>query len=92
MAKDAYSGKGGRAYRRQRKALAYLARTQGWTCANCGTDFDFDSPHAPNGFTADHPVPLAAGGTLLHQELVPMCRACNGRKGGAVTPTLRPAS
>ena len=92
MAQDPYSSRGGRAYRRQRKALRYRAQTQGWVCRNCGTNFDFDNPQAPNGFTADHPIPLAAGGSLLHQQLVPLCRACNARKGDTVTPTLRPAT
>jgi hypothetical protein len=39
-------------------------------------------PHdcAPEDLTADDPVAIARGGDPL-QPVVPMCRACNGRKG-----------
>lgn len=34
----------------------------------------------PSELTADDPVPIARGGDPM-QQVVPMCRSCNGRKG-----------
>ena len=89
---SAYRGRGGRRYRRTRDRMARQAQATNATCPNCGKPFDFDNPNSPQGFTADHPTPLAAGGSLLGQQLVPLCRACNARKGSTVAPTIRPAS
>jgi hypothetical protein len=58
--------------------LDYLEANGGKaTCPGWGVP-----PHdcAPEDLTADDPVPIARGGDPL-QPVVPMCRACNGRKG-----------
>ena len=92
MATSPYRGHGGRAYERQRDALKRRCQSTGQGCTNCGQPFDYNNPNSPRGFTADHPNPLAAGGRLLGQQLVPLCRSCNARKGDTLTPTIRPAS
>ena len=92
MASSPYRGHGGRPYQRRRNALMRRAQSTGQGCTNCGQPFDFDNPNSPRGFTADHPTPLAAGGSLLGQQFVPLCRSCNARKGDTITPTIRPAS
>lgn len=87
-----YRGKGGKAYQREQAALKRKCKALGIGCANCGKPFDFANPNSQRGFTADHPHALDAGGKLLGQHLVPLCRECNGRKRNVVTPILRPAS
>jgi hypothetical protein len=48
---------------------------QAWNneCAYCGDHAD----------TLDHVVPRSAGGLTVAGNLIPACRACNGRKGSA---------
>ena len=48
----------------------------GW-CPGWGRE-----PHEvfPSELTADDPVPIARGGDPM-QQVVPMCRSCNSRKG-----------
>lgn len=92
MAKSPYRGAGGRLYRRQAEALKAQCRASGQGCSVCGQQFDFANSNSARGFTADHPVPLAAGGKLVGQRLVPLCRSCNSRKKDVVPPVLRPAS
>ena len=92
MSTNPYRGKHGRAYQRQRDNLARRLKAIGARCANCGCEFDWANPNSARGFTADHPEPLANGGSLLGQRLEGLCRACNARKRDVVTPHLRPAS
>ena len=90
---DPRNGRGHRAYRRQRAALKNWAIRNGLThCPGCGAEFDFENLNTKHGFTADHPDALANGGALLGQQLAPLCRSCNARKGNSVTPTLRNAT
>ena len=88
---NAYRGKGSSTYQRKQAALKRQCKTLGTGCSNCGNPFDYDNPNSPRGFTADHVTPLATGGRLLG-PLVPLCRACNARKGKTTAPTIRPAS
>ena len=92
MGANPYRGTGGRAYQRQRDALARRCQARGVGCSNCGRPFDWARPNSSAGFTADHPIAINAGGKLLGQHLVPLCRGCNARKGDTVTPVLRPAT
>lgn len=89
-----YRGKGSAAYQRQQQALKRRCRALGLGCQNCGVEFDFDDHNSPRGFTADHPEAIANGGRLLGQKLVPLCRACNARKGKHPVESviLRPAT
>lgn len=89
---SAYRGKGGRRYRRTRDRLARQAQATNATCPSCGTTYNFTNPNSPQGFTADHPTPLNAGGSLNGQPLTGMCRSCNARKRDHITPTLKPAT
>ena len=90
MADNAYRGRGRRAYERQREALKRRTKASGEPCGNCGKPFDWDNPNGQRGFTAEHPDAIGNGGKLLGQQLKAWCRECNGRKGKAVQPTLRP--
>ena len=87
-----YRSKGSSTYQRRQQALKRRCKALGIGCSNCGAAFDFDDHNSPRGFTVDHPVALANGGRLLGQQLVPMCRSCNARKGATATPILRPAT
>ncbi len=89
---SAYRGRGGRRYRRTRDRMARQAQATNAICPSCGKPYDFDNPNSPRGFTADHPTPLEAGGSLNGQRLIGLCRSCNGRKSDHITPTLKPAS
>ena len=88
---SAYRGKGGRRYRRTRDRLARQAQATNATCPSCGTTYDFTNPNSPQGFTADHPTPLNAGGHI-NGPIRGTCRACNARKRDHITPTLKPAT
>ena len=58
-----------RAYRKARLACLQMA---GYVCYYCGQD----------ATTADHVIPIAAGGDPIDQSnLVASCVACNSRKG-----------
>lgn len=82
---DIRNGKGHRAFRRKAAALRRRAEREGIPCSRCGEAILFDAPAThPRSFTADHPVPLSAGGDLVRQELVVMCRSCNARKGDSM--------
>ncbi|MGW5645050.1 hypothetical protein ACWEV3_40915 [Saccharopolyspora sp. NPDC003752] len=41
------------------------------------------APHHATDLTADDPTPIAAGGDPM-QELVVLCRSCNGRKRASI--------
>lgn len=92
MAQNVRSGRGDSAYRRKRDALKRRTAREGLTCGHgsptqqgCGQPFDLDLPaRHPLAFTADHPIPLAHGGHLVAQDLVPMHNACNARKGNSM--------
>lgn len=68
------------AWKRQAKQIVdeWVAH-YGWWCPGWGRE-----PHTvlpgPRTLHADHPVPLAAGGSLLDQEPAVLCASCNGRK------------
>lgn len=84
---DVRNGRGHRAYRRKRKIL----ERKGLPCFWCGYPIDYSLPYTdPMSYTADHPVPISAGGHLVKQDLEPMHRACNAKKGAKVPVTLRP--
>jgi hypothetical protein len=75
-------GAGHRAYRRQALALKHRTQRDNLPCTWCGQPIDTTLPWSHRmSFTADHPIPLAAGGTLLGQDLQPQHRACNAAKG-----------
>jgi 5-methylcytosine-specific restriction enzyme A len=59
-------------YRRNRAKL--LARAQ--HCEFCGTAGDKQNP-----LTADHLTPVSRGGTNNLDNLRPLCRSCNSRRG-----------
>jgi 5-methylcytosine-specific restriction endonuclease McrA len=70
-----------RAYRKARIACLQMA---GYVCYYCGQD----------ATTADHVIPIAAGGDPIDQSnLVASCVSCNSRKGsrgqGAFFRTMR---
>ena len=70
----------GRDQRAYRRAAANLKRTA-TICHLCGREIDTTLPTLhPMAWTADHIVPLAAGGHVLG-ELAPAHRSCNSRKG-----------
>lgn len=81
------NGKGSKAYIRARKRL----KRKGLPCWICGYAIPTDVPaNHPQSFTADHYVPLNAGGELLG-ELRPAHRGCNSRRGDALDEIiLRP--
>ena len=92
---DLRDGRGHRAFRRQREALKARAIREGLThCPGCGHPFEFDPAKAnsKHAFTSDHPVPIARGGALVGQQLVPLCRSCNAKKGSVGPPRLRRAT
>lgn len=76
------NGKGHRAYRRKRDALKRRAQRENMTCSWCGQPFDFtlDYNH-PLAFTADHPEAIGNGGDLVKQDLEPMHKSCNSKRG-----------
>lgn len=43
------------------------------TCANCGSE---------DNLTIDHIVPLSMGGTNTSDNIQPLCKSCNSKKGG----------
>lgn len=88
----ARNGKGSAAWRRIVAAGKARYKRNGWPCPECGQPFDFDNPQSARGFTGDHPIALANGGTLIGQKTSFMCRSCNARKNDVVTPNLAPAT
>lgn len=63
---------------RRRRAAAIRAHVaaHGWVCPGYRRP-----PHPSRDLTVDHPVALAAGGSLLEQGLEVLCRSCNSVKG-----------
>lgn len=62
--------------RKRAAAIAAHVRVHGWVCPGYQR-----APHPSRDLTADHPIALAIGGSLLEQETPAMCRSCNARKG-----------
>lgn len=94
------NGTGHRAYRRKQAALKRRTARENLPCGygspsgwGCGQPIDTELPATDRmSFTADHDTPLAAGGHLVHQVLVPMHRRCNSMKGDAVAVEIWEAS
>jgi 5-methylcytosine-specific restriction endonuclease McrA len=83
----------GRDHRAHRAAKARLKRTGPDHCALCGLliDKSLEWPD-PRSWTADHVVPIGAGGSV-HGELQPAHKVCNERKGkGDRSSTARRAA
>ena len=83
-----------RSFRNAAEALKKKARKQGLPCWLCGREFDWSAHYlSPEGFTADHVVPLARGGHITG-PLRPAHRGCNSRRNDernvAQMPTTRP--
>lgn len=77
-------GVGKAAYKRKRAQLMRRTRTESLPCHICGGQIDLTlDPKHSMSFTADHMIPLAAGGHLVRNELRPAHRACNARRGDA---------
>lgn len=82
-------GKGDRAYRRRQAALKRRTARENRPCRygsptreGCGQPIDTTLPMGDRmSLTADHPHALENGGHLTRQELVPMHRSGNSRKG-----------
>lgn len=88
-AKRIRDGVGGKAYRRQSKALKRKTEMQGLVCAWCGEPIDTTLPSIhPRSFTMDHPTAVANGGSLTGQQGKPMHRGCNAAKGDQATIDL----
>ena len=93
-------GKGHRAYRRKQEQLKRRTRNENLPCGHgsphgwgCGEPIDTDLPAThPLSFTADHPDAVGNGGHLVKQDLVPMHRRCNSRKGDAAPVEIWEAS
>lgn len=51
-----------------------------FTCAYCGTEV-IDSQTSKQGWSVDHIIPLALGGSNDESNLVVACRLCNSKKG-----------
>lgn len=93
-------GAGHRAFRRKREALRRRTQRDNLPCGygspthqGCGEPIDCTLPATHRmSFTADHPDALANGGHLVHQELVPMHRACNALKSDAAPAEIWEAS
>ncbi len=80
----------GRDLREYRRAAANLKRTA-TICHLCGREIDTSLPTLhPMAWTADHLIPIAAGGHVLG-PLAPAHRSCNSRKGdGRRAPQAQP--
>lgn len=74
-------------YLRNRKRVLDKARADGVThCPGysghpCGRELNYDVPLLPESAEADHIVAVRFGGTDDVENLTPLCRDCNGRKG-----------
>lgn len=53
-----------------------ICKKCGWLCAACGIAHTEDNP-----LTMDHIVPLSKGGTDYIDNIQPLCRKCNSKKG-----------
>jgi hypothetical protein len=87
------NGKGHRAYRRKQAALKRRTERDSLVCTWCGHPIDTTLPAKdPFSFTADHPDAVGRGGHLVKQELEPMHRRCNSRKGDSAPVEIWEAS
>jgi 5-methylcytosine-specific restriction endonuclease McrA len=78
-------------YLRNRKRVLDKARADGlthcpgWTDTAghhaCGRELNYDVPKLPESAEADHILSPKFGGTDDVENLTPLCRDCNGRKG-----------
>jgi 5-methylcytosine-specific restriction endonuclease McrA len=79
-------------YLRNRKRVLDKARAEGVTnCPGyvdaagvqhpCGRELNYDVPRLPESVEADHILAPKFGGTDDVENLTPLCRDCNGRKG-----------
>jgi hypothetical protein len=88
MTADIRNGRGHRAYRRKQQRL----KREGRDCAWCGKPINYELPPTDAmSFTADHPEAVNRGGHLYQQDLAPMHRRCNAKKGDSAQPIIRPA-
>ena len=80
------SGKGGKAYRRERRNLRARAQRENLPCAHCGRPFDWSLTDSNDRgyFTADHPQNISQGGSISGQDLAPYHRGCNSSKGNKI--------
>lgn len=87
------NGKGKAAFKRKRDQLLRRVQRDELPCHICGLPFDLTLPpqHAMS-FTADHVEPLALGGHLVRNELLPAHRSCNARRGAHGDPEIWEAS
>lgn len=77
------AGKNPRDSRRYRHAAKRLRRAS-QVCWLCGKGIDPDLPYTDKGaWTADHVVPLNAGGDV-HGALRPAHRGCNSSRGDGI--------
>ncbi|MGD6749158.1 HNH endonuclease [Streptomyces sp. BH105] len=78
----------GRSGRRWRRVVAQLKAESLPICSICGYDIDMTLPHLdPLAWTAEHVVPLSAGGDPYDRDnLRPAHRGCNSRKGSGPPP------
>src|SRR5581483_7587837 len=64
------------------RVRAWLAQFLGDPCGCCGSkmhaDDGWNSPRAPS---RDHRIPVARGGLDVLQNIIILCRRCNGEKG-----------
>ena len=78
-------GHDGSLYRSNRAALRRRSRMSNAVCAYCGMPIDYDAPpSSPLAFTADHVVPVHAGGSDRMENLVPAHARCNRAKSDRV--------
>ena len=66
-----------RGYDNRWRKLRSTAIAQQPFCTHCGTTEDL---------TADHIIPLSAGGTSTENNIQVLCRSCNGRKSDRLNP------
>ena len=58
-------------------SIKVLAEWHGNVCVKCGEVFPTSK------LTKDHAIPVSKGGPDEYQNLVPMCKPCNSKKGDA---------
>jgi 5-methylcytosine-specific restriction endonuclease McrA len=87
------NGAGHRAYRRKQAQLKRRTARESLVCAWCGEPIDITLPPTDRmSFTADHPEAVANDGHLVRQELAPMHRSCNSKKGNRAEVEIWEAS
>ena len=71
-----------------RKRALYRARRAGQThCPICKVELDYEVSLTPASAEPDHIIPHARGGADHIDNLVVICRLCNGRKSDKAAPT-----